>query len=78
MERYRGVNNTISHTMQHYRRLQVGLLLNWHVLLKLSYMEDFVNIMSKNMYYKLAKDDYSYQMRPLIYDAMFKTIDEMT
>ncbi|KAF3617110.1 hypothetical protein FXO38_34177 [Capsicum annuum] len=35
-------------------------------------MEDFVNILSKSVYYILAKDGFSYQMRPFIYDAKFK------
>lgn len=34
--------------------------------------------MSKGIYYILAKDDHSYTMRPLIYDAKFKVEEETT
>lgn len=51
---------------------KIGLLRNRHILFRLSHMEDFVNILSKSVYYILAKDGFSYQMRPFIYDAKFK------
>ncbi|KAH0746390.1 hypothetical protein KY285_008047 [Solanum tuberosum] len=41
-------------------------------------MEDFVNIMAKNIYHIMAKDRYAYQMRPLIYDSKFKPEKETT
>ncbi|KAH0778711.1 hypothetical protein KY290_005138 [Solanum tuberosum] len=34
--------------------------------------------MSKNIYYIVAKDGYSYSMRPLIYDAKFRVDEKMT
>ncbi|KAM3305944.1 hypothetical protein P3S67_012813 [Capsicum chacoense] len=41
-------------------------------------VEDFVNVMSKSVYYINAKDGYVYQMRPFIYDAKFKSNEETT
>lgn len=38
---------------------KIGLLRNRHVLIRLDQQEDFTNLMSKNIYYLLAKDDYS-------------------
>ncbi|WMV25600.1 hypothetical protein MTR67_018985 [Solanum verrucosum] len=55
----------------------IGLLRNRHILIILSQMKDFINIMSKNTNYIIAKDGYAYQMRPLIYDAKFK-LEETT
>ncbi|WMV08623.1 hypothetical protein MTR67_002008 [Solanum verrucosum] len=57
---------------------RIGLLRNRHILIRLNRMEDFVNIMAKNVYYIMAKDGYAYQMRPLIYDSKFKTEEETT
>ncbi|KAG5587413.1 hypothetical protein H5410_047847 [Solanum commersonii] len=51
---------------------KIGLLRNRHILICLDQQEDFINLMSKNIYYILAKDGYSYPMRPLIYDAKFR------
>ncbi|KAG5610931.1 hypothetical protein H5410_022212 [Solanum commersonii] len=56
----------------------IDLLSNRHLLIILSQMEDFINIMSKNTYYIIAKDGYAYQMWPLIYDAKFKPEEETT
>lgn len=58
-------------------KCKIGLLRNRHILIRFSLQEDFINMMSKTSYYFLAKDDYSYMMRPLIYDANF-TIEEET
>lgn len=41
-------------------------------------VKDFVNVMSKSVYYINAKDGYVYQMRPFIYDAKFKSNEETT
>lgn len=41
-------------------------------------MEDFINIMSKNVYYITAKDGLAYQLRPLIYDTNFNPDEETT
>ncbi|KAG5632024.1 hypothetical protein H5410_003741 [Solanum commersonii] len=41
-------------------------------------IEDFINMMSKPNYYIVAKDGYSYMMRPIIYDAKFNTQEETT
>lgn len=57
---------------------RIGLLRNRHILIRLSHMEYFVNIMSKNMYYIVAKYGIAYQMRPLIYDAKFKSEEKTT
>ncbi|KAH0754526.1 hypothetical protein KY290_024796 [Solanum tuberosum] len=57
---------------------KLGLLRNRHVLIRLDQQEDFINLMSKGIYYILAKDGYSYTMRPLIYDAKFKVEEETT
>ncbi|KAK4737031.1 hypothetical protein R3W88_000728 [Solanum pinnatisectum] len=40
--------------------------------------EDFINMMSKSSCYILAKDGYSYLMRPLIYDDKFNVDAETT
>lgn len=39
-------------------------------------IEDFLTVMSKSVYYINAKNGYSYQMRPFIYDAKFKANEE--
>ncbi|KAK4729999.1 hypothetical protein R3W88_022987 [Solanum pinnatisectum] len=57
---------------------RIGLLRNRHVLIRLDQQEDFINLMSKGIYYILAKDGYSYTMRPLIYDAKCKVEEETT
>lgn len=41
-------------------------------------MDDFVNMMSKNVYYITSKDGVVYQMRPLIYDDNFTPVEETT
>lgn len=41
-------------------------------------MEDFVNVLSNNVYYINSNDGYSYHLRPLIYDAKFKMDEETT
>ncbi|KAG5585340.1 hypothetical protein H5410_045774 [Solanum commersonii] len=45
---------------------------------RLELQEDFINVMTKNIYYLLAKDGYSYTIKPLIYDAKFKVEEETT
>lgn len=55
----------------------IGLLRNRHILITFDLFEDSVSTMS-NVYYINAKDGYSYQMRPLIYDAKFKIEEETT
>ncbi|WMV24325.1 hypothetical protein MTR67_017710 [Solanum verrucosum] len=57
---------------------KIGLLRNRHILIRLDQQEDFINLMSKSIYYILAKDRYSYPMRPLIYDAKFRVDEETT
>ncbi|KAG5631197.1 hypothetical protein H5410_002914 [Solanum commersonii] len=57
---------------------KIGLLRNRHVLIRLGQQEDFISVMSKNIHYILAKDGYSYSMRPLIYDEKFHTAKETT
>ncbi|KAH0665012.1 hypothetical protein KY285_026218 [Solanum tuberosum] len=56
----------------------IGFLRNRHILIRLNRMDDFVNIMSKNAYYIIDKDEYAFQMRPLIYDTKFKPDEETT
>lgn len=41
-------------------------------------IEEFMNVMEKNVYYINDKDGYSYQMRLLIYDAKFKMEEKKT
>lgn len=41
-------------------------------------MDNFVNMMSKNVYYINMKDRVSYQIWPLTYDAKFKSYEEIT
>ncbi|WMV42323.1 hypothetical protein MTR67_035708 [Solanum verrucosum] len=57
---------------------RIGLLRNKHTLIRLDQQDDFINLMSKGIYYILAKDGYSYTMRLLIYDAKFKVEEETT
>uniref|UniRef100_M1B2P1 DUF4283 domain-containing protein n=1 Tax=Solanum tuberosum TaxID=4113 RepID=M1B2P1_SOLTU len=57
---------------------QVGYLRNRHILIRFNLLEDFVNIMSKGVYYFNDKEGYNYQMRSLIYDAKFKVAEETT
>ncbi|KAG5615945.1 hypothetical protein H5410_015769 [Solanum commersonii] len=54
----------------------VGLLQNRHVLIRLSYMEDYINIISKGVYYITCNEGYSYLMRTLIYDSKFRVEEE--
>lgn len=39
-------------------------------------VDNFINVMSKYDYYIIDKKGYSYQIRPLIYDANFKVGEE--
>ncbi|KAG5617651.1 hypothetical protein H5410_017475 [Solanum commersonii] len=55
---------------------RIGFLRNRHILMRFNLIEDFVNVVSKSIYYINDKDGYSYQMRPLIYDAKFKIEEE--
>lgn len=57
---------------------KIDLLRNQHILIRLDQHAIFINLMSKNIYYILAKDIYSYFMRPLIYDVKFKVEVETT
>ncbi|KAG5630600.1 hypothetical protein H5410_002317 [Solanum commersonii] len=56
---------------------RIGFLRNRHILMRFNLIEEFVNVVSKSVYYINDKDGYSYQMRPLIYDDKFK-IEEGT
>lgn len=56
----------------------IGLLRNRHILIKFDREDDFVNILSKNIYYIEDKEGFSYSMRPLIYDVKFKVEEETT
>lgn len=56
----------------------IGLLRHRHVLIRLSLMEDFINMISKGAYYITCKEGYSYLMRTLIYDLSFKVEEETT
>ncbi|WMV57128.1 hypothetical protein MTR67_050513 [Solanum verrucosum] len=53
----------------------VGLLRNRHILIRLSSMEDYINIISKGVYYITCSEGYSYLMRTLIY-AKFRVEEE--
>uniref|UniRef100_A0A0V0ITI4 Putative ovule protein n=1 Tax=Solanum chacoense TaxID=4108 RepID=A0A0V0ITI4_SOLCH len=55
---------------------QIGYLRNRHILMKFDCIEDYIRILSKNLYYIIAKDGYAYQMRPFIYDTNFKVSEE--
>lgn len=55
---------------------KIGLLRNRHIWMGFSNMNDFVNIMDKNVYYIIAKDGLAYQMRPFICDAKFNPDEE--
>lgn len=55
---------------------KIGVLRNRHILIRFNLIEDFVNIMAKSVDNITAKDGYSYQMSPLIYDANFSTTKE--
>ncbi|KAG5611139.1 hypothetical protein H5410_022420 [Solanum commersonii] len=57
---------------------KIGLLRNRHIHIRFNLEEDFINMMSKNVFYILEKEGYSFPMRPLIYDAKFKVDDETT
>ncbi|KAF3645599.1 hypothetical protein FXO37_20878 [Capsicum annuum] len=57
---------------------KIGLLRNHHILMRFDQMEDFINVLSKKIYYINAKDGYSYQIRPLIYDTKFKVEEKTT
>lgn len=53
-----------------------GFLRNRNVLIRLTFLKDFVNLTSKSVYYLNLTDGNSYQMRPLIYDSKFKVGEE--
>ncbi|KAG5571075.1 hypothetical protein H5410_060841 [Solanum commersonii] len=56
-----------------------GLLRNRHILMRFSLIEDFINMMSKNVYYIIAKERVAYKIyTTLIYDAKFKPDKETT
>lgn len=57
---------------------KIGLLCNMHILMHFELREDFINMMSKNVYYITVKDGLAYQMRPFIYDAKFDPKVETT
>lgn len=42
----------------------IGLFHNCHILIRLSLMEDFINLISKRAYYINCNEGYSYLMRP--------------
>lgn len=56
----------------------IGLFRDKHVLIRLTLLEDFINLSSRGAYYLKARDGYQYQMRPLIYDSKFKIDKETT
>ncbi|KAK4737150.1 hypothetical protein R3W88_000847 [Solanum pinnatisectum] len=55
---------------------QIGLFRSKHILIRLSKEEDFVNLISKGVFYLTCKDGYSYLMCTLIYDSKFKVNEE--
>lgn len=55
----------------------VGFFRDMHVLIRLTLLEDFINLISKGFYYLKAKDRYDYQMRPLIYDTKLQVNEEL-
>ncbi|PHU02703.1 hypothetical protein BC332_27954 [Capsicum chinense] len=57
---------------------KIGFLRHRHILMRFKLMEDFVNMLSKNLYYITTRDGITYQMRPFIYDANFKNEEETT
>lgn len=57
---------------------KIGLMRNRHILMRFSLMEDFVNILAKNVYYIVTKDGMAYQMIALIYNSKFKVDKETT
>lgn len=48
------------------------------VLIRLTLLEDFINLSSRGAYYLKERDGYQYQMRPLIYDSKLKIDEETT
>lgn len=43
---------------------QIGFFRNRHVLIQLTLKKDFINLTSRGSYFIIAKDGYSYQVRP--------------
>ncbi|KAF3670317.1 hypothetical protein FXO38_07151 [Capsicum annuum] len=56
----------------------ISLLMNRHILIRFDREKDFVNMLSKNVYYFLDKEGIFYPKRLLIYDAKFKVKEETT
>lgn len=54
----------------------IGLLRNRHILMRFELIEEFLNIITKSVYYIKASDGNFYQMRPLIYDSKTKMEEE--
>ncbi|KAF3634444.1 hypothetical protein FXO37_26490 [Capsicum annuum] len=57
---------------------KIGLLQNRHKLMRFERIEDYINMLAKNVYYIITKDGYTYQMRSFIYDANFELKEETT
>lgn len=57
---------------------KTGLLRNRHTLMRFSQVEDYVNILYKNVYCIIAKDGIDNQMKTLIDDTNFKRGEETT
>ncbi|KAK4736949.1 hypothetical protein R3W88_000646 [Solanum pinnatisectum] len=72
------LRTTLPHQCNIKGECKIGFLRNWHILIRLDQHTDFINLMSKSIYYIMAKDGYSYSMRPLIYNAKFKVDEETT
>lgn len=57
---------------------KIGLIRNIYILMHFNLKENFVNMMSKNVYYITAKDGMVYQMKPLIYNTKFNPGENTT
>ncbi|KAJ8571072.1 hypothetical protein K7X08_038044 [Anisodus acutangulus] len=57
---------------------KVGLFRRRHILMRFELLEDFITMTSKAAHYINSRDDFSYQIRPLIYDPKFKIDKETT
>ncbi|KAG5581018.1 hypothetical protein H5410_051645 [Solanum commersonii] len=55
---------------------KIGHLQSRHILMRYNRIKDYINMLSKKLYYIIAKDSYAYQMCPFIYGANFKASEE--
>ncbi|KAK4710167.1 hypothetical protein R3W88_004680 [Solanum pinnatisectum] len=53
----------------------IGLLTNRNVLIRVTLMEDYINLLSKPVFY-IAQQNWSYPMRTLKWDPMFDPEEE--